>query len=486
MIEIRDGMPRHPDFRLAHPVNFILYKGQHLAVCGPNGGGKSFFIDILRNARALQGSSPRYDFSPSVSDRVSENIACLTFRDAYGTAEPSYYQQRWNKGDEQTFPTVRDVLKQMKMRKNRETSLSQTDLEHLWRATGIESCMDKAINLLSSGELRRLQLAKVLLVSPQLLIVDNPYIGLDPSGRQMLTQVLEELSCHLTVILIVSRPADIPDFIQEVIHVADRHVSSVFSRSEYLRGQYSQSVFPDNTILKIPPSSTSPLACDNEPIVELHDITLSYDGYTILKDLNWTVRRGEHWALSGENGAGKSTLLSLICADNPAAYACDIRLFGCRRGHGESIWDIKRNIGFVSPELYQTYRKNVPAIDIVASGLRDTIGLYGHTSPEETAVCRQWLRIFQADHLAHRNFMTLSSGEQRLCLLVRAFVKSPTLLILDEPFHGLDDRYRTLSCRIIDHYMKQKDKTLIMVSHYENEYPNCIDHRLKLEKQYYN
>ena len=198
--------------------------------------------------------------------------------------------------------------------------------------------------------------------------------------------------------------------------------------------------------------------------------------------MSWSIRRGEHWTLSGNNGTGKSTLLSLICADNPAGYACDIRLFGRRRGHGESIWDIKKNIGFVSPELFQSYRKPVPVIDIVASGLHDSIGLYKRSTPEERAHCMDWLQTFKAGHLAGRNFMKLSSGEQRLVLLARAFVKNPGLLILDEPFHGLDDRRRMLACRIIDRYMEQPDKTLVMVSHYEDEYPQCIDHHLTLTK----
>lgn len=486
IVEIRHAIPRHPDFRLAHPVSFTLYRGRHLAVCGPNGGGKSLFTDLLRAARPLLNDAPRYDFSPSPSATIADNIAYLTFRDAYGTAEPAYYQQRWNKGDEATFPTVGELLQQTLTRKQCGEKLPSAATDSLWKAIGIEENMDKAVHLLSSGELRRYQLAKALLARPQLLILDNPYIGLDTAGRRMLTQVLEELACRLTIILVVSRRADIPDFINDIVHVADRHVSPVVSRSEYLAGPTFTPVPSDTTAAEPPlPAGTRP-SYTAETIIEMRNITLCYDGHVLLKDLDWTVRRGEHWALAGENGAGKSTLLSLVCADNPAAYACDIRLFGRRRGHGESIWDIKKNIGFVAPELYHAYRKNVPVIDIVADGLRDTIGLCGHARPDETALCREWMRTFRAEHLLQRDFMKLSSGEQRLCLLVRAFVKSPALLVLDEPFHGLDDRYRAVSMQTIDRYMEQKDRTLIMVSHYEEEFPRCIDHRLTLQKHHHN
>ena len=171
-----------------------------------------------------------------------------------------------------------------------------------------------------------------------------------------------------------------------------------------------------------------------------------------------------------------------MCADNPQAYACDIELFGRRRGTGESIWDIKRHIGYVSPEMHRAYMKDLPAIDIVASGLHDSIGLYVRPKPEQRDTCLAWMRRFGIDALAGRTFLRLSSGEQRLCLLARAFVKSPDLLILDEPFHGLDDARRLMVTHIIEDYCQNSDITLIIVSHYDEELPSCITQRLTLKK----
>lgn len=189
---------------------------------------------------------------------------------------------------------------------------------------------------------------------------------------------------------------------------------------------------------------------------------------------------GEHWVLSGQNGAGKSTLLSLVCADNPQSYACDIALFGMARGTGESIWDIKRHIGYVSPEMHRAYQRDLPAIQIVASGLKDSIGLYAKPNPEEYDVCRFWMDIFGLKGLENHTFLKLSSGQQRLILLARAFVKDPELLILDEPLHGLDNQNRQLAKDVIETFCKRNNKTLMMVSHYKDEYPACIDHHLKL------
>ena len=211
-------------------------------------------------------------------------------------------------------------------------------------------------------------------------------------------------------------------------------------------------------------------------------VNICYGTRCILKDLDWTIKKGEKWALSGENGAGKSTLLSLICADNPQSYTCDISLFGKKRGTGESIWDIKKHIGYVSPEMFRSYLKNLPVIEIVASGLFDTVGLYRRPKEDQLAVCEWWLDIFGIEGLKERNFLQLSSGEQRLVLLARAFVKDPDLLILDEPLHGLDNNQCRLIKDIIEAFCRRKDKTLIMVTHYPEELPKSITHSLHIKK----
>ena len=196
----------------------------------------------------------------------------------------------------------------------------------------------------------------------------------------------------------------------------------------------------------------------------MNKVCIRYGARTILKDLDWTVHNGEKWALSGQNGAGKSTLLSLVCADNPQSYACDIVLFDQQRGHGESIWDIKKHIGYVSPEMHRAYNRDMPAIRIVAS------------------VCRMWMRFFGIEDLAERTFLKLSSGEQRMVLLARAFVKDPELLILDEPLHGLDAKRGTLVKDIIDAFCQRKNKTLIMVTHYNENLPQCITDSIYLTR----
>lgn len=479
IIEVANGVTRIEAYRMNEPVTVSIPSDEPLAIIGENGSGKSLLVDILTGAHPLWGTEVKYDFTPSVHKKVCENIKTVTFRDAYGNATGTYYQQRWNQWDVGDSNTVEEVLS--------NAAASKDISEELNRILGLEDLLHKKMIMLSSGELRKVQLAEVLQCEPRLVILDNPYIGLDANARQQVSEFLARVSQMGTtmIIVVVSRIKDIPYFINKVLPVENRKVLPIADKDTFVKRFNEAKVCDrektDESIRKIFDLPDAATGTDDE-IIRCEDVKISYGNRTILKNFNWSVKRGEHWALSGENGAGKSTLLSLVCADNPQAYACNISLFGFKRGCGESIWDIKKKIGYVSPEMYRSYKKNLPAVDIVASGLHDSVGLYKRVTDEEREKVLFWMDIFGVGSLAQRPYLQLSSGEQRMLLLVRAFVKDPELLVLDEPFHGLDERRRMLARAVIDAFCKRKDKTLIMVTHYEEEYPASIDHKLKLKK----
>lgn len=460
VIEIQQGITRHPDKRMAEPVSLCIMEGEQVAIVGGNADGKSRLVDILTGRYPLLGDEVHYDFGPGASPMVSDNLRHITFRDSYGEQDGTYYyQKRWNQHD------IDDEMP---------------------RVDG------KPIIALSSGEMRKYQLGKALKSKPRVLIIDNPFIGLDVENRELLAHVLENLIREegLTLILVLAKTDDMPPFITHVLPVKDLRLGEKVTREEYMstRQPLSCPILPAdirNWILSLPqkPIDSMPFYPQKGgEILKFSDVSIRYGERTILSHLDWTVREGERWALSGQNGAGKSTLLSLVCADNPQAYACNIELFGHRRGTGESIWEIKRHIGYVSPEMHRAYQKDIPAIDIVASGLNDSVGLYVRPKAEQRQQCLGWMHVFGIDELADRTFLSLSSGEQRLCLLARAFVKDPELLILDEPLHGLDNRNRARVKEIIETFCQRQHKTLVMVTHYEEELPPCINQRLTLRK----
>ena len=475
-IEIINGRTKNPNWSLAEPVNFTLDEGEHIAIIGRNGAGKSMLVDMITGRHPLFPDMISYAF-----EEPYNNIKHITFRDTYGGDNDRTYflQQRWNQMEiDQETPTVGSKLEEAFLLAGEDTPKRREFQKHIYEVFHLDDLLDKYIILLSSGELRKYKLAANLFTKPKVLIIENPFIGLDAETRYQVKELLKMLTEEqgIQIILVLSKIDEIPEFISRVIRLDNlRIVPEINVKTDFQieHCPHAIQVQQESTIPPIP-----------QLVIVFSHVTIQYGERTILKDLNWVVLKGEHWALSGQNGSGKSTLLSVVCADNPQSYACDISLFGHRRGSGESIWDIKKHIGYVSPEMHRSYKQNIPAIQIVASGLKDTIGLYFTPTQQEKDQCLEWMEVFGIRHLADRKFLEMSSGEQRLVLLARAFVKSPDLLILDEPLHGLDLCNRNMVKAIVDRYMyDDPDRTLIYVTHYENELPNCIDNSLYLERQ---
>ena len=427
------------------------------AIAGRNGSGKTLYVDQLRKQSA------------------SDKVRYIAFTDSYGVnVDGQYYLQlRWNQHDiDHETPTVGELLQRAYLLAGEDTAERRQMQQQLYALFHMDEFLDKYIITLSSGELRKFQLTKTLFSNPQLLIMDNPFIGLDAETRDQLRDLLKQLAEErdMEIMLVMSKTDDIPDYVTDIKY---------FSEPEEIPAH----VLPKEkreAILSLPYTDND---YDCQHVIDMKKVTIRYGERTILKDLDWTVKNGERWALSGQNGSGKSTLLSLVCADNPQSYACDITLFDRPRGSGESIWDIKKHIGYVSPEMHRSYKRNLPAIRIVASGLMDSIGLYAVPNAQDYDKCRWWLDMFGIGHLADKPFLQLSSGEQRLVLLARAFVKDPQLLILDEPLHGLDLWNRRLTKDIIETFCQRRGKTMIMVTHYQEELPNVITNSLYLKKQ---
>ena len=213
----------------------------------------------------------------------------------------------------------------------------------------------------------------------------------------------------------------------------------------------------------------------------MNNVCISYNEKHILKNIDWKVKKGEKWSVSGHNGSGKSTLVSLISADNPQSFANDIYIFDKKKGSGESIWDIKKNIGFVSPEMHLYFDKSFTAFETIASGLFDTIGLFKKLNNEQVELILSWIKGLGIEHIKDRYLHQLSLGEQRIVMLARALIKCPPLLILDEPCQGLDNKQVHFFKELIDFIATETDMTLIYISHFKEDIPSCVSKQLHLE-----
>lgn len=479
LAEICDVVTRLPELRFKSPVNWRINHGEHWAVVGPNGSGKSLLAGILQRKYAMKEGEVRL----CNGARIDNFIRSITFRDIYSLADcrTSYYQQRWNTTESDEMPTVEELLKEHQ---------GSDNLSRILDLFGIKDLLPKRLIYLSSGELRKFLIVRTLLKNPQILILDNPFIGLDSESRGVLVEMLEVIGkLHgVHVILLLSNPSDIPEMITNVMPMLDRDCLPPLTREEFLANrELIGRLFPTES--EGYQMERSALPVDNSSAGSIHDVTMRmekvsirYGNRTILRDIDWEIRNGEKWSLSGPNGSGKSTLLSLVYADNPQSYANTIYLFDKRRGSGESIWDIKRRIGYVSPEMHLYYKENVSALRVVSSGFFDSVGLYRKCDVTQEELALEWMRLFGIDGLRDRMFLSLSSGEQRLALLARAFVKDPDLLILDEPLHGLDISRKKMAADIIERFCSRNGKTLIYVTHYPHELPCCIDKHFELRK----
>jgi molybdate transport system ATP-binding protein len=418
-----------------HDISFEITLDDCLAIVGPMGSGKTTL------AKALSGRLFRKGEVWFKGTKVLFVEQQHHFKNRSNISE-FYLQQRFNSSDSEDSYTVREEL-------------GDLDAGEWIEVFGIESLLDRPLLQLSNGENKRLQIVKSLVQKPDWLLLDNPYLGLDVAGRAILSEGLRRLQTKGIRFILFLTGGDVPDFVNQVYYLKAANRVKPRLKSWDVRGG-SRSLEEYGSI------------------VTLRDVTIRYGNKTILDQFSWTIKRGERWVLKGPNGAGKSTLLSLITADNPQSYSQDITLFGRQRGSGESIWDIKRNIGYVSSEMHLYFKETGTCFAVVASGIFDLLGVTRKVNEEQTAQVNETLDLFGLGYLAGRSFHTLSVGEQKMILIARAFVKNPPLLILDEPCQGLDSEQVQVLKDVINSIAENSDMTLIFVSHYDEDVPDCV------------
>lgn len=454
-------------------VSFILNEDEHLAIVGESGSGKTIL------AKALAGQL----FYKGTVDIVKQQKPVFVeqhyhFKNLSNVSD-FYYQQRYNSFDSDDSATVIDELVKVVMDQSNALE-SFHKIETLLTLLEMQHRKDAPVLQLSSGEHKRFQLIKALLVPAGILILDSPFIGLDISSREHLQQIINETAATGTTIIIICDTHEIPECITHIVALEKGKLKSFGEKNlqiaNSVNADYNNYLYKFNQLPDIKEKD-----CNFSVAVKMVNTTVQYGNKTILNNINWQVNRGDKWLLKGHNGAGKSTLLSLITGDNPQAYANEIYLFGKRRGSGESIWDIKQNIGYISPELHWYFDTNITCYQTIGSGFFDTIGLYRKLNTQQHNTLQQWLDFLHLSHVANKPLSSISTGQQRLILLIRALVKNPPLLVLDEPCQGLDEQQKKEFVQLVDDLCEKFDKTLIYVSHYDDEIPACINHVLQLE-----
>ena len=372
-------------------------------------------------------------------------------------------------------------------------------LDHVVEQLGMDDILDRNILSISSGEMTKTLIARALLKKPRLLILDEPYDGLDYRSRRSLKTMLECLiEDHIQMVLITHRFEEIMSNISHVLLLKNGAVYRQGKRDDLLTDKMLAGLYrPEHGLpekshhlhvlsgarkhIRPNPSDKDKETTENV-LIRMRDTSVKYHDVTVLDKVNWTVRQGDNWMILGPNGAGKTTLLKLVLGENLQAYANDIYLFGKKKGSGESIWDIKKNIGFISSELQARYPMHLSAFHVVCSGFFDSMGLYRLCSNEQKELARGWIETLGIAYLSDQKFGQLSHGQRQLVLIARAMVKSPVLLMLDEPCDGLDISNRDRLLQLLGIIGERTDTNLIYVSHHKEEIIPCITHVLSMDR----
>ncbi|MDR1666239.1 MAG: ATP-binding cassette domain-containing protein [Bacteroidales bacterium] len=453
LIAFTDAGFRKYDRPVFPHTTWKLSRGEHWAVTGANGSGKTTFLEIInRQWLTVQGEA-EYRLP-------KEAVATVWFNDGINY-DRYYYQQRYHATETEGITTVRKFLQ------------LQGDIPDELIALNMLPLLDREIIKLSNGQFKKMLIVKALLKNPRLLLLDNLFTGLDAKARTFIADTLTRIAGIGTQIIMTADAGAWPAVVTHVMETVNSRLHAA-KRAVEVRPQ------PQATVQR--PSPTLPAAPDVDftTVARMNGVTIRYGSHTVLDRIQWHIRHGEKWALTGPNGAGKSMLLSLIFADHPQAYANNIILFDRQRGSGESIWDIKDKTGFVSPEMHLYNRRNISCTELVMEGLHGNPYLRHTVTAKETQFARELFAFFSLTDVAGSSFQRISTGQQNTTLLIRALVKNPPVLILDEPFQGMDAEKIALARRLLDEYCRRR--TLIFVSHQPEELPDCIHRCLYIDR----
>jgi molybdate transport system ATP-binding protein len=480
-------------------LSWKLREGEHWAVLGPNGSGKSTLLRaVLGDVAVVRGS---FNTFPNLTGSLSGEqwnppIGWVSFElhRRLIAREESLEAARWFSAQPDGAGRAGELLLEL----GPAAAGQEAWVRQLVELFELGPLLPQPFRSLSTGEIRRLLVARALVRRPRLLVLDEPFDGLDEVSRRLLAGALSRLAGEGLQLLLVSHRVE--ELIPEITHVLGLRGGRVLWQGPRRRTLTARNLrrlygakpgLPDrakpDTEVRAKPEKPVPVPRSGEAagkgvdiLVQMRDVRVRYGSRLVLEGLSWTMRRGESWCIRGPNGSGKTTLLALICGDHPQAYANDIRLFGVPRGSGESIWDIKRRIGLLSTEFQIAYRRQASGLEVVVSGFHDSIGMYEPSAPAEEASARNLLEWLHLEELAEWDFDTLSGGQQRLLLLARAMVKRPELLVLDEPCQGLDPDNRARILAMLDRIAAGAGADLIYVSHHRDELPRSLTHLLEL------
>lgn len=471
-------------------TDWIIRSDEQWAVLGRNASGKSLLASALQGAVPLIRGDIEYNFGLPTDRSPEQQIARVSFEEQRGLAGDSLAAARWFSLEQEESALVRDLLTFDSVEEINpflvgDHRLARADfarrVKGVIRSLGIAPLLKRRLVQLSNGEMRKLLIARALLKQPRLLILDDPMAGLDAAYREQFHRLLAALSRRkdMRLLLIVTRAEDLPASVTHLALVERCRLIAQGPRAEMLRDARVKALFAGQRVKR---RNVSSRRTQGRELIRLKNVRLAFGKKTVLRELTWTVREGESWAVVGRNGAGKSALMSLIAGNLLPAAADEFVLFGRSRGGGESRAWLRKHIGEVSPELHLHFELEQTALEAVLTGFTDSMVLLSRPSSQRRAEAMRWLRRFGLQRWADRPLTELSAGRQRLVLLARALVRKSSLLLLDEPGQGLDAQNRSLFVQAVEDLIARHRVTVLYTTHRADEIPPSIRRVLKIRQ----
>lgn len=487
-------------------IDWQIGKAEQWVVLGPNGSGKTSLVKAI--AGILPSAGGRIVFSPS-EDRDGE-FAPRKNRIGFASAEAhrkifereSLTEEiRHFTGDSSKVLTTSDFV--LNRSENIEAAPAiSAELSRMSAEFDMQATLEKSVSALTSGEINKILILKALIYQPQVLILDEIFNGLDQRSKASVAQLIRDLIRKgLQVILITHRIDEILPEISHVLVMTKDGVQQSGPKEEVLRSNVLQRIYRIDSSLLDPEAQkftkTGPNQVGRRPnrvsknrkrfgtkLIEMTDVNVQYGQRFVLKNVNWTIYKGENWIVCGPDGSGKTTLLKLITGENLQAYANDIFLFGQKKGSGESVWEIKKKIGWIASDLQAKYPANIKGMDVVCSGFFDSVGLYRTATVAQKKQAERTIRSLGIQDLIEKVYGGLSHGQKQMLLIARALVKSPPLLLLDEPCAGLDFYNREKMIEIIDYIGNHTETTIVYATCDDYDTLSCVDRQLILKENY--
>lgn len=447
-------------------------KSDHAWIIAGPAHTRSTVLEAIRGNLPIESGSISHPFLHK--ETWPSSVIKLLNSDEQAVGGAAYFSERYHSRREDDY-TLRNWLE-------RASRQSDGSVIEVAARMDLTEKLDSSMMNLSNGQSKRAKIARALLSRPQVLLLDEPYVGLDVESRAKMEQMLGTfVSQQSPSVVLALRALDaLPPWATHLLwldeHGRTRHVGPIQSvDKEYKAALEQRRASITGT------QGTHAIRSSGEVLVELKHVNLAYWNRPVLQDINWTIRAGEKWRLSGPNGSGKTSILSLITGDHPKIYANQVELFGRRRDSkdGRSIFEIQADMGHTSPEIHKHFPLFRTGSQCIASGFSEHMHPPRRLTHSQQESIDDLVRRFQVDMYALKPMSQLTTALQRLFLLLRALVKRPKLLILDEPFGYMDEVMIMRAKQYIDEHVGS-DQALIIISHHDEEVPTSVNRQFAL------